>query len=118
MCASWPGGTSKVDHAIEVPRYFRYALAAAFSSLEAVLLTFLGLRRKSCRIFHSPWLGVPPKAEGARSDMSKRNVLACASAVAVARVSASGYAFAGTPLLGDEKPPRLAQMVAASGLAR
>ena len=31
---------------------------------------------------------------------------------------ASGYALAGTPLLGDENPPRSAQMVAAAGLAR
>jgi hypothetical protein len=50
--------------------------------------------------------------------MSNRNTGATASAVAVARVIASGYALAGTFLFGDEKPPRFAQIVPAAGVAR
>src|SRR5215212_6185237 len=72
--------------------YFLNAAAAAFSSLEAVPSTSEGFLRKSWRIFHSPCAGVPPNAAGWVSDMSKRKILACASAVAVARVTASEYA--------------------------
>src|SRR3954454_290595 len=91
------------------------ALAAADSSLLAAPSTLDGLERKSWRIFHSPWPGVPPNAAGARSDMSKRNVWALAIAVAVVRVMSSGYTDSCTPLFGDEKPPRCAQVCAAAG---
>jgi hypothetical protein len=46
--------------------------------------------------------------------MSKRNVFACASFTAVARVIASGYALGGRFLLGDETPPKLTQTFGAS----
>jgi len=66
------------------------ALAAAASSLAIAPRTSAGLRRNSWRIRHSPWPGVPPKADGARSDMSKRKVSASARADAVVRVISSG----------------------------
>src|SRR3954453_13571635 len=93
------------------------AFAAEASSLLAVPSTLAGLARKSARIFHSPWPGVPPNAAGARSDMSNRNVCACASFVAVCRVIASGYALGGTFLFGDDTPPLEPQVLPASGLA-
>ena len=61
---------------------------------------------------------VPPKSAGARSLMSKRNVSASASAVAVERWISSGYTDSSTALLGDEKPPCLAHSSPASGVAR
>src|SRR5690348_3168621 len=95
-----------------------YALAAADSSDDAMPLTFFGFFRKSWKILNSPCPTVAPKDAGWRSDMSKRKVLAVASATAVARVSGSEYADGGTFLFGDENPPRLAQIVAAWGVAR
>src|SRR4051794_6272808 len=81
-------------------------------------LTLPGLRRKSWKSLNSPCPTVAPNDAGWRSDMSKRNVFAPASATAVARVSGSEYAEGGTFLFGDEKPPRLAQIAAACGVAR
>src|SRR5205823_10651848 len=88
------------------------------SSFEAMPLTLLGLERKSWKSFHSPCPVVAPNDAGWRSDMSKRKILACASADAVFRFSGSWYAEASTILFGDAKPPRLAQTVAASAVAR
>src|SRR5687768_981214 len=51
------------------PLYFQ-ALAASASRLFWISLIFDGSRTKSCRSFHSPLPSVPPKALGARSDMS------------------------------------------------
>src|SRR5262249_17262662 len=66
------------------------AFAAADSREDAVPSTLLGLDRKSCRIFHSPWPAVPPTDAGGRWDVPKRKVFGFASAVAVARLIASG----------------------------
>src|SRR5206468_3650211 len=95
-----------------------YAFAAAASSDAATPLTFFGFFRKSWKILNSPWPTVAPKEAGCRSDMSNRKTGAFASAIAVARVIGSGYALAFTFLFGEEKPPRFAQIVAASGEAR
>src|SRR4051794_36475412 len=72
----------------------------------------------SCRSFHMPWPGVPPKAAGVRSDRSKRNVVAFTSWSAEARATSSEYALAGTFEFGEVKPPRPAQIEADSGDAR
>src|SRR6266508_1451355 len=108
------GGTAEVDGpaggvatATPVPYLLPEApnaAAASFSSCAAVPSTSFGSFRKSCRSFHSPRPTVPPNAGGARSDMSKRKVLALASARAVRRAIGSLYALAFTPLLGDENP--------------
>jgi hypothetical protein len=50
--------------------------------------------------------------------MSKRNVSASEIAVAVVRVSSSGYEAGSMFLFGDEKPPSFARTAAASGLIR
>src|SRR5439155_5185829 len=81
-------------------------------------LTSLGFETKSWKSFHSPCPVVEPNDAGCRSDMSKRKTFAVARATAVLRLSGSLYADAFTFLLGDEKPPRFAQMVDACGVAR
>src|SRR5436190_21264326 len=72
----------------------------------------------SCRSFHMPLPGVPPKEAGVRSDRSKRNVFAFTSWSADSRATSSEYAEAGTFEFGEVKPPRPAQIAADSGDAR
>jgi hypothetical protein len=50
----------------------------------------VGFATKSVNALKRPWPGVPPNADGCRSDMSKRNVSASPSAPAVAFVISSG----------------------------
>src|SRR5690625_2570949 len=65
------------------------AAAAASSSAVAALSTSRSWRN-STRMPNMPWPGVPPKADGCRSEMSKRNVSASARACALARLISVG----------------------------
>src|SRR3954453_641550 len=115
--ASVGGGSAVMLLPLNQPPFAKDFLAS-FSSSDATPSTFFGFLRKSWKSLNSPCPTVPPNAAGCRSDISKRSVLALASATAVVRVIGSGYALGWTFLFGEEKPPRLVQISAASGVAR
>jgi hypothetical protein len=81
---------------------FLRPLPTSFSSVAWVPATSVGFFRKSWRSFHSPLPGVPPKACGAWSDMSKRKSSPDAIRdLAIFCCTAFGYAEFGTFLLGE-----------------
>ena len=79
---------------------------------------FDGVFRKSWKILNSPCPTVAPKDAGWRSERSNTNAFALPTAVAVARVIASGYADGGTVFAGAVYPPRFAQIDWAAPVAR
>ena len=109
------GGSAAMPPLLRSLAYFLYAFAAAVSSVcgDAVDVP---------RVLQEVLEDLPLALAGRAAERRRLEVghvepersSPCASAVAVVRVSASGYALGDTLLFGDEKPPRFAQIVAAS----